>query len=138
MSKQFIVSIILLNVAVAVTAVRPAVITALVVIIAVIQHALYFETRDHPIKSRHSKWVYPGFIDFCDLLRIKIVLFFRINFVKVEVIFTSTNFSSIEICAIQVALTLWKSFFEGDINFSSTHAKVTTLNSIVFVVSWWG
>lgn len=53
MSKQFIVSIILLNVAVAAIAVRLAVITALVVIIAAINHAQYFEKRDHPIKSRH-------------------------------------------------------------------------------------
>jgi len=61
MSKQFIVSIILRNVAVAATAVRLAVITALVVIIAAIKHAPYFETRDHPIKSKDSKWGLSGF-----------------------------------------------------------------------------
>jgi len=43
MSKQFIVSIILHNVAVAATAVRLAVITAHVVITAAIKHALFCE-----------------------------------------------------------------------------------------------
>ena len=42
-SKQFTVSIILLNVAVAVTAARLAVIIAHVVIIVAIKHALYCE-----------------------------------------------------------------------------------------------
>ena len=57
MSKPFIVSIILRNVAVAATVVRLAVITAHVVTIAAIKHAPYFETRDLPIKSRDRKWV---------------------------------------------------------------------------------
>ena len=43
MSKQFIVSIILRNVAVAATVVRLAVITAHVVITAAIKHALFCE-----------------------------------------------------------------------------------------------
>ena len=43
MSKQFIVSIILRNVAVAATAVKLAVVTAHVVITAAIKHALFCE-----------------------------------------------------------------------------------------------